>query len=314
LSQQDSTILVVGSINMDLTAYCPHIPAPAETVLGTSFLDSPGGKGANQAVAAARLGGSVGMVGCVGADAYGRSLRRTLLAAKVSDRWVIDRGERSGVALIEVGDTGENSIVVIPGANALLTPADVEKAFDASPEARVVLLQLEVPLRTVEVAARLGHARGLTVMLDPAPARPLTDSLLANVDILLPNQPEAAMLSGLSVRDKASAQGAARVLLERGPRAVVVKLGAQGALLATSSGSLYLPGWDMCTVDTTAAGDCLAGGIATALVQGKLLAEAFGNLAAALSTTRAGAQHSLPTLDELNAWRAGLPVQANWYG
>ena len=309
MNQQHSAILVVGSINMDLTVRCQHIPAPAETVLGTSLVESPGGKGANQAVAAARLGGRVGMVGCVGADTYGRSLRRALVAANVSDLSVIDRGERSGVALIQVGDNGENNIVVIAGANALLAPAAVEQAFDAAPEARVVLLQLEVPLRTVEVAARLGHARGLTVVLDPAPAQPLPASLLANVDILLPNQTEAAILCGLPVRDRAEAQAAARLLLEQGPQAVIVKLGAQGVLIADSTGTRHIPGWNVRAVDTTGAGDCLAAGIAVALIQGKTVPEAvaFANLAAALSTTKAGAQNSLPSLDEVEAWHAYFP-------
>jgi ribokinase len=218
---------------------------------------------------------------------------------------VIDRGEHSGVALIQVGDNGENNIVVIPGANALLAPADVELAFDAAPEARVVLLQLEVPLRTVEVAARLGHARGLTVVLDPAPAQPLPASLLANVDVLLPNQIETATLCGLPVRDRGEAQAAARLLLEQGPQAVIVKLGAQGVLIAESTGTRHIPGWNVRAVDTTGAGDCLAAGIAVALIQGKTLAEAvaFASQAAALSTTKAGAQDSMPSWSEVERFR-----------
>ena len=292
----ESTILVVGSINMDLVVRCPHIPAPGETILGSTLMETPGGKGANQAVAAGRLGGSVAMIGCLGTDAYGQALRASLAGAGVDAGSVRERGPRSGVALIEVGDGAENSIVVVPGANALLTSEDVEAALAAAPRAAVLLLQLEIPLPTVRAAAHLARQRGIRVLLDPAPAQPLPDELLAEVDILLPNQSEAALLAGLPVDDLAEAERAGRALLARGPRTVIVKLGAGGALIVDAQGTRQIPGLLVEAIDTTAAGDCLAGALAVALVEGQSLEEAvrFANAAAALSTTRRGAQESMP--------------------
>ncbi|MDB5057189.1 MAG: ribokinase, partial [Chloroflexi bacterium] len=227
----DCSIVVIGSINMDLAVRCPRVPAPGETILGSSLLESPGGKGANQAVAAGKLGAAVAMVGCVGNDTYGDALRASLAAANVNMDWVLSRGERSGVALIEVADTGENSIVVVPAANGLLTPGDVDSALAALPEARIMLLQLEVPLSTVKAAARLGRQRGLQILLDPAPAQPLPPDLLAEVDILTPNQGEAAILLGrtgeVSLDD---APSAAAQLSAMGPRVVLLKLGSEGVL------------------------------------------------------------------------------------
>lgn len=297
----ESRILVVGSINMDLAVRCPHIPAPGETVLGTSLVESPGGKGANQAVAAGRLGGSVAMIGCLGDDAYGRALRRSLEGASVRTDLTNEVGDRSGVALIEVSDRGDNSIVVVSGANAMLTPELVERAVDAAPQAQAMLLQLEIPLETVCAAASIARARGLRVLLDPAPARPLPDSLLADVDILLPNQGEAGALAGVSVISRVEAVEAARLLLARGPRAVVLKLGADGALIVDSAGARHIAGHAVQAVDTTAAGDCLGGALAVALVEGRGLddAVAFANAAAAISTTRPGAQRSLPTREDV---------------
>lgn len=303
-------ILVVGSINMDLAVRCPHIPAPGETILGNSLVESPGGKGANQAVAAARLGGAVAMCGCVGADAYGQALRRSLERDGVGAARVAERGERSGVALIEVAEHGENSIVVIPGANLLVTPEDVAAALDAMPEAEVLLLQLEIPLITVQAAARLARARGVQVLLDPAPAQPLPDELLSEVDVLLPNQGEAGALAGMPVVMQAEAIEAGRRLRARGARVVVVKLGAEGAMILTGQGEQHIPGLQVDAIDTTAAGDCLAGALAVALVEGRPLPEAlaFANTAAALSTTRRGAQEAMPArpdVDDLIQWRPG---------
>jgi ribokinase len=297
----DSHILVVGSINMDLAVRTPHIPAPGETILGSSLVESPGGKGANQAAAAGRLGGNVAMVGCVGSDAYGHALRRALEAAGVAGDFVTVQGDRSGVALIEVSDAGENSIVVIPGANAWLTPAAVERALSNAPHARLVLLQLEIPDETILAAASLAHAAGLRVLLDPAPARPLPDALLANVDILLPNQGEAGALAGMEISGDADAEEAARRLLARGPRVVVLKRGAQGVVLADRAGFRHIPGHTVIAVDTTAAGDCLAGALAVALDEGHdlLPAVTFANAAAALSTTKPGAQASIPSRQEV---------------
>ena len=211
------------------------------------------------------------------------------------------RGDCSGVALIEVSDAGENSIVVVPGANALLAPADVAHALDAASRAKWMLLQLEIPLPTVEAAVALAHARGMQVLLDPAPARPLSDALLAGVDILLPNQGEARVLAGMEVRSVSDAEQAARLLLSRGPRCVLLKLGAGGVLIADQQGFRHIAGHRVRVVDTTAAWDCLAGALAVALDDGRSLEDAarFANTAAALSVTRPGAQTSIPTLEEV---------------
>jgi ribokinase len=212
------------------------------------------------------------------------------------------------VALIAVGDRGENSIVVVPGANALVTPGDVEASLESMPDARMVLLQLELPLPTVQAAARTAHARGLQVMLDPAPAQPLPRELLQDVDILLPNQGEAGLLAGLPVVSLVEARDAARRLLTHGPRTVLIKLGADGVLIVDAAGDRHIAGRRVVAVDTTAAGDCLAGALAVALIEGQPLdrAVAFANAAAALSTTRPGAQDSMPSRAEVDAFSAAL--------
>jgi ribokinase len=299
-------LTVVGSLNMDLVVRAPRIPQPGETIIGSGFHTVPGGKGANQAVAAARLGAHVSLVGRVGQDAFGHPLLESLASDSVDQTFVIqDPHAPTGVALIVVDDSGQNSIVVASGANMRLSPADVEAAEGAIADTDVVLMQLESPLETVTRAAEIAHAHGVPVILNPAPARPLPPSLLSLVDVLIPNESETALLTHMPVADPAQAQAAAAALLELGVGTVILTLGERGALLArpgtaTHAGgerSRTIPAFEVAPVDTTAAGDAFVGGFAVALAEGKALLDAvrWGNAAGALATTRMGAQPSLPT-------------------
>jgi len=292
-------IVVVGSLNMDLVVGAPKIPAPGETVIGGDLQTFPGGKGANQAVAAARLGAQVAMVGRVGDDAFGAQLRQTLENDGVDLAYVQTTAVTpSGVALIVVDAAGQNSIVVASGANMRLTPADVEAAAPAIRAADVLALQLESPLETVQRAAELARAHGVTVILNPAPARPLPPELLALVDVLIPNESETAALTGLPVTSADELTAAADCLRAQGVGAVILTLGARGALLAAEGVTRRFPAFPVDqVVDTTAAGDAFVGGLATAVAEKQPLdaAIAWGNAAGALAVARAGAQPSLPT-------------------
>jgi len=295
-------VTVAGSLNMDLVVRAPRIPEPGETIIGGEFRTVPGGKGANQAVAAARLGAQVAMVGRVGGDAFGGLLLENLAAAGVDPAFVTrDPQAATGVALIEVDDAGQNSIVVVSGANMRLALADVEAAAAAIGVADVLLLQLESPLETVTRAAQVARAQGVTVILNPAPARPVPAGLLGLVDVLIPNESETALLTGLPVGDQEQAQAAAAALRRMGVATVILTLGERGALLAYEGGAELFPAFDVTPVDTTAAGDAFVGGLAVALAEGRPLQEAvrWGNAAGALATTRLGAQPSLPTRQAL---------------
>jgi ribokinase len=300
-----AAITVVGSLNMDFVVQVDKLPLPGETVLGVGFRTIPGGKGANQACAAGKLGGRVRMAGRVGDDVFGRSLRESLAAAGVDTGAVlVTEGVASGVALIFVQAGGQNQIVVASGANGRLAPEDVARALQGT-AGGFLLLQLESPLLTVEDAAARGRQQGMTVLLDPAPARPLSDALLAHVDVLTPNESEAMVL--LDRREGtvslADAPEVARALLRRGPRAVILKLGEQGAFLDDGTGGRHVPGLRVEAVDATAAGDTFNGALAVALAEGRPMAEAlaFANAAAAISVTRLGAQASIPGRDEVEA-------------
>jgi len=295
-------VTVAGSLNVDLVVRTPRIPRPGETIIGGEFRTVPGGKGANQAVAAARLGAQVAMVGRVGGDAFGGLLLDNLAAAGVDHTFVTqDPQAATGVALIEVDDAGQNSIVVVSGANKRLSPADVEAAAAAIGAADVLLLQLESPLETVTRAAQVARAQGVTVILNPAPARPVPAGLLGLVDVLIPNESETALLTGLPVGDQEQAQAAAAALRRMGVATVILTLGERGALLAYEGGAELFPAFDVTPVDTTAAGDAFVGGLAVALAEGRPLQEAvrWGNAAGALATTVLGAQPSLPTRQAL---------------
>ncbi len=301
-------VTVVGSLNMDLVARAPRIPQPGETIIGGDFHTVPGGKGANQAVAAARLGAQVSMVGRVGRDAFAGPLLDNLAAAGVGHTFVTQDPEAAtGVALIVVDDTGQNSIVVASGANVRLSPADVDTAEAAIAAAAALLLQLESPLETVTRAAEVARAHGVTVVLNPAPARPLSAALLSLVDVLIPNESETALLTGMPVGDQAEAGAAAVALRESGVGTVILTLGERGALLARAGGTELFPAFDVTPVDTTAAGDAFVGGFAVALAEGRSPAEAvrWGNAAGALATTKLGAQPSLPTRQAVETLLAG---------
>jgi ribokinase len=294
-------LLVVGSSNTDLIVRADRLPGPGETVLGGDLITAPGGKGANQAVAAARLGAAVTFVARVGQDMFGQTALDNFHREGLDTRYVMqDATAPSGVALIVVGPSGQNLIAVAPGANSRLTPQDVEAARPAFAEASVVILQLETPLETVRAAAHLGRAAGALVILNPAPAQPLPAELYAAVDLLTPNETEAALLTGESTPEAAAA-----VFLKQGVRTVIINLGEAGALLATQSDPMRrIPGFHVQALDTTAAGDAFNGGLGVALARGQPRESAvrFAHAVAALSVTRLGAQPSLPTLAEVEAF------------
>jgi ribokinase len=301
-------VTVVGSLNIDLVARASHVPQPGETIIGGDFRIVPGGKGANQAVAAARLGAQVSMVGRVGSDTFVGPLLDNLGAAGVDCTFVTrDPEAATGVALIVVDDAGENSIVVVLGANMRLSPADVDAAEAAIATADVLLLQLESPLETVGRAAEVARAHGVKVLLNPAPARPAPAALLSVVDVLIPNERETSLLTGMPVRDQTEAEAAATKLRAAGVGTVILTLGDQGALLAHQEQRVLFPAFNVTSVDTTAAGDAFVGGFAVALAEGRALSEAvrWGNAAGALAATQLGAQPSLPTRQALEMLLTG---------
>jgi ribokinase len=295
-------IVVVGSINMDLIARGERIPRPGETIVGGGFRTVPGGKGANQAVASARLGANVKIIGRVGTDAFGDLLLENLGRAGV-DASAVERDaeEASGIALIMIDDAAQNSILVAPGANMRLTPAHVEAAEAVIAAADVLLVQLEIMPETVLRAVELAHAHGVQVVLNPAPARPLPAGLPNLIDVLIPNEYEAALLTGAPAGSVEEAKAAAQILLALGPQTVIITLGWRGSLLAQAGSSQHFPAFKITPVDTTAAGDAFVGSFATALAEGAALEEAvrWGNAAGALAATRLGAQPSLPHRKEV---------------
>jgi ribokinase len=294
-------ILVVGSSNTDMVVKTERLPGPGETVLGGSFVMAGGGKGANQAVAAARLGVEVVFVAKVGEDIFGKQAVESFKREGIDTSYmVVDPVHPSGVALISVDARGENCIVVASGANGNLLPADLAAAEEKIKNAAWVLMQLEIPLATVEYAAALGAP----VILNHAPACALPDDLLRKVAILTPNHKEAEMLSGVSIVDKSSAERAAAVLAGKGVQTVIITLGADGALVLDGAGFLWVPAPAVTAVDTTAAGDVFSGALAVALSERRSMKDAvcFACVAAALSVTRMGAQSSAPTRGEVDGF------------
>lgn len=302
MARKIKQIVVIGSSNTDMIVKLDRLPRPGETLLGGRFITAAGGKGANQAVAAARAGGAVAFVARVGRDMFGDQAIAGLRRDRIDVTHVFrDKTEPSGVALIFVANDGENSIAVAGGANGRLSPGDMQKAGKLISAAALLVMQLETPLPTVQAAAEIAASAGVPVILNPAPARALPDRLLKNVSILTPNETEAELLTGIKVGNETSANRAADRLLSRGVKTVILTLGARGALVADKSGRRLIPGFKVKAVDTTAAGDIFNGALAVALTEGMTLVEAarFGNAAAALSVTRMGAQPSAPTRREI---------------
>jgi len=296
-------IVVVGSVNMDLVIRAPRIPAPGETIAGSGFRTVPGGKGANQAVAAARSGAQVYLVGSVGDDDFGRRLMRGLADDEIdlSHLSVVD-GESTGVAMIVVDAAGQNSIVLSPGANGRVTPEQIEACAGTIKRASMLLCQLETPLDAVGCAVDIAHEAGVPVILNPAPAVPLKRHLLAKIKYLIPNETEASLLSGVQVVDGKTAAAAARRLRDTGAEQVLITLGDKGVVSVLADRTvLSVPAIAVPAVDTTGAGDTFVGSLAVELASGKSVRQAidFAQYAAAQKVTRLGAQTSIPRRDEV---------------
>lgn len=296
------SILVVGSSCTDMVIRVDRLPRVGETVLGGEFACTPGGKGANQAVGAARAGGSVTFVGCIGSDDLGNKTVQGLEADGINMEYSIRTDSApSGVALIFVGADGQNSIAVASGSNGKLTSADLKKSRKAFSDAHLLLLQLETPLKTVEAAVELATDAGVRVILNPAPAQPLPASLLAQLFLITPNETEAELLTGVHVIDAQTAEKAADILMSKGVRNVIITMGSAGAYVATKETKQLVPAFKVKAIDTVAAGDVFNGALAVALAEEKSMIEAtrFANAAAAIAVTRHGAQASAPTRDEI---------------
>lgn len=296
-------ILVVGSSNTDMVIKAAHLPRPGETILGGTFFMNPGGKGANQAVAIARLGGPVTFICKTGSDIFGHQSQQLFEEEGINTSYVFsDSGNPSGVALITVDEKAENCIVVASGANANLLPSDLEKAEEAIERADLVLMQLEVPMETVCFVADIAWQKGKKVILNPAPAHPLPADLLRHLYLITPNETEAEMITGVKITDESSAGEAARALSGMGVQHVIITLGSKGALIYSNGKAEMVPALKVEAVDTTAAGDVFNGALTVALSEGRSLKEAarFACKASAISVTRVGAQSSAPYRNEVD--------------
>ncbi|RHR54914.1 ribokinase [Parabacteroides sp. AF17-28] len=296
-------ILVVGSSNTDMVIKAAHLPRPGETILGGTFFMNPGGKGANQAVAIARLGGPVTFICKTGSDIFGHQSQQLFEEEGIYTSYIFSDSEHpSGVALITVDEKAENCIVVASGANANLMPSDLARAEEAIEQADLVLMQLEIPMETVCYVADLAWEKGKKVILNPAPAHPLSAELLRRLYLITPNETEAEMISGVKITDDSSACEAARVLSGMGVQNVIITLGSKGALIYCDGKSEIVPAWKVEAVDTTAAGDVFNGALTVALSEGRDLKDAarFACKASAISVTRVGAQSSAPYRNEVD--------------
>ena len=303
-SPRKPAIVVLGGINMDLIGLAPRLPSPGETVLGDEFYTAPGGKGANQAVAAARMGASARMVGRVGKDMFGPGLLDGLRNYGVDVSGVAeDADAASGVAVILLDASRQNHIVAVYGANMRCDDTQVDAVASALEGANALMLQMEIPAATSLKAARIAREMGVRIVWDPSPAMDFPPEAYTLVDVLTPNQTEAAALTGIDVTDAASAEQAARALIERGVGAVIVKMGEDGAFYLSDEGSGYVPPFSVEATDTIAAGDAFGAAMTCALAEGKPMAEAvrYGAAAGALAVTRPGAQEAMPTRTEVEA-------------
>ncbi|HEV3221864.1 MAG TPA: ribokinase [Puia sp.] len=299
------TITVIGSSNTDMVIKADHLPGPGETIIGGTFFMNPGGKGANQAVAAARLGGKVSFICKTGDDIFGSQSLQLFKEEGINTSFLIsDPDLPSGVALIIVDKNAENCIAVASGANAALKPSELEHARELIFHSSIILLQLEIPLDTVSCAAAMAFEKNIPVVLNPAPACTLPDELLSHISILTPNKTEAGMLSGIRVHDMESAKEAAEKIKDRGVKTVIITLGNNGALVLDKNVFTHIPASPVTAVDTTAAGDTFNGALVVALSEGKdiLQATAFASKASAISVTRIGAQASIPYKHEVDAF------------
>jgi ribokinase len=298
------SIVVFGSINMDLVARTPRLPAPGETLTGHSFQTFPGGKGANQAVACSRLGAKTYMIGRVGSDVFGGTLKAELEAAGVDHTNVeVDAQVSSGVALIAVEESAENMIIVVPGANGQVKENDLPRLESALERSKILLLQLEIPIEMVISAARIAKEKGVKVILDPAPAKALPEEIYSLIDIITPNESEAASLVGFPVENQEDASRAVRELEERGVGQAIIKMGSKGAFTIIDGNEKFFEAFPVTAVDTVAAGDAFNGALAVALSEGKPIQEAiqWGMAGGALSVTKEGAQPAMPERNELLA-------------
>ena len=295
-------IVVVGSTNMDMVIKTNHIPVPGETVLSGLFFMNPGGKGANQAVAVARLGGNTSFIGKVGNDIFGKQSAQLFDKEGIDTRYLLsDEKLPSGVAMIIVDQRGENSIVVASGANANFFPSDLESALDEIANADILLMQLEIPMETISFVAEYAASKNTKVILDPAPANELSQELLNHIDIITPNQTEAEMLSGIKISNIEVAKKASRIIYEKGVKNVIITMGNLGAVVCQDGEIHLIPAPQVEAVDTTAAGDVFNGALAVALSEGETLVNAveFACMVAAVSVTKMGAQSSIPYRNEL---------------
>ena len=298
-------ICVIGSLNMDLVVNVDTMPKPGQTIIGSNFKEVPGGKGANQAVAMARLNGNVTMIGKVGEDGFGQTLINSLKNDKVDTTYIQTAKGATGVALITVDKNAQNSIVVSPGANFEVKEDDIDNNIEAIKNSDIVVLQLETPLNTIKYALNEAKELNKYTILNPAPAVKLDDEIIKNIDLLTPNETELEIISGVSIETEEDIQKASQIMIEKGVKELIVTLGSKGSLYINKEKSMFKKAYKVEAVDTTAAGDSYTGALAVALSQDKGMEEAmdFASKVGALSVLKEGAQSSLPTLEDVENFR-----------